>query len=243
MRADSVIRVASYNTPHSFIFFHAVNAYDYLDTSTGKTTIHVDLCSYEGNYLPYGEFNLSNFLDPAAPLSNGYLVRYELANLGSYSHENPGRVTIEASFPSVPGDLPRISKSASMKPGYRYVWLVSEFGGESLGTEVPLGRYGDGIRNGAQAALFSGLAKTDWQTGRVLRWQPKGGESCPCEPVFIQRPGAETEDDGVVLTIVISRTGTHSVLIALDGVTLEEIARATMPQVYAIAPHGSFVEA
>lgn len=204
-------------------------------------TAHVDLCSYVGNYLPYGEFNLANLLEPAAPMANGCCVRYELADIESHSVEKPGRVTIATSIPGVLGDLPRIAKSASMKPGYRYVYLASEFGGTSPGSEVPLGKLGDGMNN-AQAALFSGLAKTDWETGQVIRWQPQDGESCPCEPIFIQRPGGKEEDDGIVLTIIISRTGKHSILVALDGKTLKEIARASMPQVYAQAPHGTFVE-
>src|SRR5688572_31837869 len=45
-----------------------------------------------------------------------------------------------------------------------------------------------------------------------------------CEPVFVQRPGATEEDDGIVLTIVINREGTHSILVALDGSTFEEVA-------------------
>ena len=143
-------------------------------------------------------------LEPAAPFANGHLVRYEMADLESHSVTKPGRVTVAATIPGVVGEVPRIAKSASMKPGYRYIYLASELGGPSPGTEVPLGKFGDGI-NVPQAALFSGLAKTDWETGRVIRWQPGDGESCPCEPILVQRPGAEEEDDGVVLTIVISR--------------------------------------
>ena len=233
--------MASYNSRHPFIFFHAVNAYDYVDSSSGATTIHVDLCSYEDTYLPYGEFNLSNLLEPAGPFANGHLVRYELADIESHSVTKPGRVTVAATIIGVVGDVPRIAKSASMEPGYRYVYLASDFGGPSPGTEVPLGRLGDGM-NVAQAALFSGLAKTDWNSGRVKRWQPQDGESCPCEPVFVQKPGSEEEDDGIVLTIVINRKGTHSILIALDGKSFQEVARAPMPQVYAMAPHGTFVE-
>ena len=218
-----------------------MNAYDYIDSNRGTTTIHVDLCSYEEGYLPLREFTLSNMLDPAAPFANGSFVRYELADVESHNVSNPGRVTIASTIPGVVGDLPRIAKSASMRPGYRYIYVASEFGGSAPGTEVPLGRLGDAMKI-AQIALFSGLAKTDWETGRVIRWQPEDGESCPCEPIFIQRPGAEEEDDGVVLTIVTSRKGDYSVLIALDGQTFKEIARASMPQVYAIAPHGTFVE-
>ena len=148
---------------------------------------------------------------------------------------------VAASILGVVGDLPRIAKSASMKPGYRYIYLTADFGGPAPGTEVPIGKFGDGMSL-PQAAMFSALAKTDWKTGGVIRWQPEDGESCPCEPIFVQRSGAEDEDDGVVLTIVINRKGTQSILIALDGKTFKEVARAHMPQVYAIAPHGTFVE-
>jgi len=243
LKADNeASRIASFNSPHAFIFFHAINAYDFFDPGRGTTTIHVDLCSYEGRYLTYGEYNLANFLEPAAPFSNGRLIRYEMIGIESHGVANPGRVTVAASIPGVAGDMPRIAKSASMDPSYRYIYMASEFGGPSPGTDVPLGRLGDGTVVD-QAALFSGLAKTDWQDGRVIRWQPQAGESCPCEPIFIQRPDGQQEDDGVVLTIVIDKEGTRSILVALDGRTFKEVARAWMPQVYAMAPHGSFIEA
>ena len=191
--------------------------------------------------MPYGEFNLSNFLEPAGPFANGRLVRYELADIECHSVTNPGRATVAATITGVVGDVPRIAKSASMKPGYRYIYLATDFGGPSPGTEVSLGKLGDGMTL-PQAALFGGLAKTDWETGQVIRWQLPNGESCPCEPIFVQRPNADDEDDGIVLTIVIDRKGTQSILIALDGKTFDEVARAPMPQVYAMAPHGTFVE-
>ena len=191
--------------------------------------------------MSYHEFNLSNLLEPAGPFANGKIIRYELAELEHLSLERPGRLTVAATITGVVGDVPRIAKSASMRPGYRYIYLATDFGGLSPGTEVPLGKFGDGLKV-AQRALFGGLAKTDWETGKVIRWQPEDGESCPCEPILVQKPGAQEEDDGVVLTIVINKKGTHSILVALDGKSFKEIARAPMPQVYAMAPHGTFVE-
>ena len=191
--------------------------------------------------MSYGEFNLSNLLEPAGPFANGKIIRYELAELEHHSLERPGRLTVAATITGVVGDVPRIAKSASMRLGYRYIYLATDFGGPSPGTEVPLGKLGDGFKV-AQRALFGGLAKTDWETGKVIRWQPEDGESCPCEPILVQKPDAQEEDDGVVLTIVINKKGTHSILIALDGKSFKEIARAPMPQVYAMAPHGTFVE-
>lgn len=154
--------------------------------------------------------------------------------------------------------------------------------GAAPGTEVPIGRLGNGLKV-VQAVFFSSIAKTDWETGRFVQRFPGGGESCPCEPVFVGRPAAKggkeelcltcdrangdhshegvrvngygvgengyagreeevEEDDGVVLTIVIDKKGEKSILVALDGKTLKEVARAVMPQVYAMGPHGSFIE-
>ncbi|KAL8375618.1 hypothetical protein RB595_006948 [Gaeumannomyces hyphopodioides] len=234
--------VATYNG-NGFMFFHSINAYDFVDPKTNEVTIHVDLCSYEAGPVPYREYCFSNVLDPARPFVDGTVVRYELANVDGTGIDpaTPGRVTVAAAIPGIAAELPRIAKSASAKPGYRFVYFTAGNGGAAPGTQVPIGRLGNGLKT-VQAAFFGSLGKSDWKTGRFLRWQPADGESCPCEPVFVQRPGATEEDDGVVLTIVINREGTHSILVALDGKTFTEVARADMPQVYALGPHGSFVE-
>ncbi len=232
--------IASYESP-SFMFFHSVNGYDYVDPSTGNTNLHIDLCSYEGGYIPYREYNLSNVLDPAAPFKDGTLVRYELSAVNKADAGKIQRATVAQAIAGVPMELPRIRKDMSTVPGYRYVYAVGGNGGPSPGTEVPIGRYGNGVKT-VQAAFFGNIAKTDWLSGRSVRWQPEDGESCPCEPVFVARPGSVEEDDGVVLTIVIDRKGTKSILVALDGKDLKEVARADMPQVYGLGPHGSFIE-
>lgn len=223
------------------MFFHSVNAYDYTDPNTREINVHVDLCSYEAGHVPYREYNLSNVVDPAAPYRDGTLLRYELAGVTRGDLSKPGRVTIAAAIPGVPSELPRIAKSACMQPGYRYVYFTAGNGGTSPGTEIPIGKLGNGLKM-VQGAFFGSLAKSDWKTGKFVKWQPENGESCPCEPVFIGRPGAQDEDDGVVLTIVCDKKGTHSILVALDGRTFKEVARADMPQVYGLGPHGSFIE-
>ena len=45
-----------------------------------------------------------------------------------------------------------------------------------------------------------------------------------------------------MLTIAMNQDGTHSVIVALDGRDFKEIARADMPQVYGLGPHGTFIE-
>ncbi|TVY92747.1 Beta,beta-carotene 9',10'-oxygenase [Lachnellula willkommii] len=233
--------IATYAAPN-FMFFHSVNAYNYTDKTTGDVNIHVDLCSYESDFVPYREYSLSNVVDPAQPFQDGTLVRYELAAINNANTNTVARATVAQAIPGVALELPRISKYMSMNPSYRYVYATGGNGGASPGTEVPIGRLGNGVKV-VQAAFFSSIVKTDWQTGKFLRWQPENGESCPCEPVFVARPGAEDEDDGIVLTIIIDKKGTHSILVALHGRDLKEVARADMPQVYGIGAHGSFIEA
>jgi torulene dioxygenase len=240
MRKSDGKHIATYEAPN-FMFFHSVNAYDYVDDLTGDINLHVDLCSYEGDYIPYREYGLSNVLDPARPFMDGTLVRYELSAINKADVSNIQRATVAQAIPGVAMELPRIRKDISMVAGYRYVYACGGNGGPSPGTEVPIGRYGTGIKV-VQAAFFGSIVKTDWRTGKFIRWQPEDGESCPCEPVFVARPGSTEEDDGVVLTIVIDRKGTKSILVALDGKNLKEVARADMPQVYALGPHGSFIE-
>ncbi|OCK89978.1 uncharacterized protein K441DRAFT_666852 [Cenococcum geophilum 1.58] len=53
------------------MFFHSVNAYDYIDKATGDQDIHVDLCSFKGDYCPYREYHLSNVVDPAQAFMDG----------------------------------------------------------------------------------------------------------------------------------------------------------------------------
>ena len=67
------------------MFFHSVNAYDYIDEATGDQNTHADLCSYEGDYCLYREYRLSNTANPARAFMDGTLVRYELAAVNKAS--------------------------------------------------------------------------------------------------------------------------------------------------------------
>ncbi|KAF5963532.1 beta-carotene 15,15'-monooxygenase [Fusarium bulbicola] len=232
--------IASYTLPDNIMFFHSVNGYDYVDPRTNEINIHVDLCAYSDR-VPYNDYHLSNILDPAAPFQDGVLVRYELEGVGKADPTTFTRATTKAAIGGTHLELPRIAKSASMVHGYRYVYGISGHGGPSPGTSVPIGRLGNGLK-AVHCSFLSHVAKCDWETGTFKEWWPENGESAPCEPIFIQRPGATEEDDGIVLTIVINREATHSVLVAIDGKTFKEVARADMPQVYALGPHGTFIE-
>ncbi|KAG6989473.1 Carotenoid isomerooxygenase [Fusarium oxysporum f. sp. conglutinans] len=232
--------VATYQV-NNFYFFHIGNAYDYIDPKTGDVNIHVDIVSYREEHYPYMDYSISNLLDPKKPLQNGTLVRYQMDSVNKADPAKICRGSVASAIAGLPCELPRVSKPASMDPNYRYTYGISGIGASAPGTEVPIGRLSNGL-GAVHPTVYGSLFKSDWKTGLFKLWTPSNGESCPTEPIFIQRPGATEEDDGIVITITINREGTHSILVGLDGKTFKEVARADMPQVYALGPHGSFVE-
>lgn len=62
------------------------------------------------------------------------------------------------------------------------------------------------------------------------------------EPMFIPRPGATEEDDGVVMVIVLDGTTELSYLMLLDGQTFETIAEARMDTHIPMSIHGTWVD-
>ena len=67
----------------------------------------------------------------------------------------------------------------------------------------------------------------------------------PSEPIFVASPGSRSEDDGIVLSYVISEIDLHyGFLLILDGATFTEIARAEIRSDQVLYPgfHGKFID-
>ncbi|KAM9767080.1 beta,beta-carotene 15,15'-dioxygenase [Menidia menidia] len=86
------------------------------------------------------------------------------------------------------------------------------------------------------------IAKVDIETRTHVEWHQ---ENCyPSEPVFVPSPGATEEDDGVILSSVVSSDpGIPPFLLVLDARTLEELARASIPAPVHMDLHGLFIPA
>ncbi len=82
------------------------------------------------------------------------------------------------------------------------------------------------------------MVKLDVESGETLRWQEDG--CYPGEPVFVRRPDAVDEDDGVLLSLVLDAGAARSFLAVLDAATLEELARAEAPHAIPFGFHGQF---
>jgi beta,beta-carotene 9',10'-dioxygenase len=114
-------------------------------------------------------------------------------------------------------ELPRISYRRCNERPYSYVW------GNGLGPSGWLER----------------IVKIDTRDGSSLGWSQTG--CYPGEPVFVARPQAEREDDGVLLSVVLDAAAGSSFLLVLDAAELGEIARAHVPHHIPFSFHGQFM--
>jgi beta,beta-carotene 9',10'-dioxygenase len=71
-----------------------------------------------------------------------------------------------------------------------------------------------------------------------VSWAESG--SYPGEPVFVARPEAQGEDDGVLLSVVLDSVAGSSFLLILDATDLGELARARVPHHIPFGFHGQF---
>jgi carotenoid cleavage dioxygenase-like enzyme len=113
-------------------------------------------------------------------------------------------------------ELPRIDYRRRNGNAYRYV-------------------YGAGA---GDAPFLKRLVKLDVTDGTYAVWDEPAAWAG--EPVFVPRPGADEEDDGVVLSVVLDADAGHSFLLVLDAHTFEELARAEAPHHIPFGFHGQF---
>ena len=82
------------------------------------------------------------------------------------------------------------------------------------------------------------LVKVDVREGSTRTWYVEG--CYPGEPVFVGAPGAQDEDEGVVLSIVLNSEKGNSFLLVLDAHSFEELARAEVPHHIPFGFHGIY---
>ncbi|XP_030632880.1 beta-carotene oxygenase 2b [Chanos chanos] len=95
--------------------------------------------------------------------------------------------------------------------------------------------YGCGFRH----LVGDSLIKMDLQSKKMKVWQYPG--LYPSEPVFVPSPDAMEEDDGVILSVVITPNKDKSTfLLVLDAKSFEEMGRAEVPVNIPYGFHGAF---
>jgi carotenoid cleavage dioxygenase-like enzyme len=84
----------------------------------------------------------------------------------------------------------------------------------------------------------NGLVKVDCVTGEATEWWARS--TYVEEPIPIQRPGADAEDDGVVLATALDVDRERTVLLVFDASTLSVVARVPLPHAEPFGFHGRF---
>jgi carotenoid cleavage dioxygenase-like enzyme len=103
-------------------------------------------------------------------------------------------------------------------------------------------RFAYGASDGHQNGTYtSAVVKIDIDTGRSTSFSD--GTHIFGEPLFVSRPGGESEDDGVLLTVGSSQNAESSMLAIIDARTMDLVASATVQSSIPLGFHGSFVRA
>ncbi|KAF9572128.1 hypothetical protein EC968_010214 [Mortierella alpina] len=216
-----------------YFSFHVINAWEEGDD------IHVDLAAYKDHTI-IGDYYIDNLRKEAAgkPVQQAVLRRYKLSNISKHaslsalSRKTPPKpAPAEVAFQldeAINFDLPAINPTRYLK-SYQYAYGVNHSGL-------------------TQSLIYDRLIKVDLH--KVAKGDQKTcaqfwmeDQCTPSEPVFVPTPNATEEDDGVLLSIVLDGRRRTGFLLILNAQTLQEIARADMPE-GKIAPHnfhGMFV--
>jgi beta,beta-carotene 9',10'-dioxygenase len=204
-----------------------------VDRTTGKATtgFQTDACfafHHVNAYEDGGEVVVDVCAVPdAGVIEDLYLARLRQAGHISVAQSRLTRFRLKLADRSVGreliGDggleLPRINYRRCNERAYRYVW------GNDLGT----------------SGWFEKIVKLDTTDGGTLSFSEP--DCYPGEPVFVARPEAEAEDDGVLLSVVLDATAGTSFLLVLDAADLHEVARAAVPHHIPFSFHGQFARA
>lgn len=126
---------------------------------------------------------------------------------------------------------------------YQYVYGV---------TRRPIGN-GSALSDGivkldmhAATATASAVASDDDLEGKESEYAKiwRLPDVVPSEPIFAPRPDGTSEDDGVLLSVALDSSlekgAGQSALVVIDARTMEEVARAEMPNIYPFGFHGVY---
>lgn len=118
-----------------------------------------------------------------------------------------------------PVEFPMINYRAVNGQSHQYVYLVETNNGSSLPTDI---------------------VKVDTKNRTVQRWGE--ANTHPGEPVFVSKPNPASEDDGILLSVVLDPEANYSELVCLDAGSLSERGRARLPHRLPYGFHGQFYD-
>lgn len=161
-------------------------------------------------------------VNPPRQSSFGVLRRYTIP------YDAISRGTGEAKYKEIAHNVefPRFNAKLTGRPS-RYVWACKLHSATADTTETV------------------SIVKVDTSTGEMVQYY-RPGYYCS-EPIFIPKPGADKEDDGIVISLANKFHDSDESLdrcyvVILDGETLNEVGKAEIGDFTPVTFHGSFVD-
>ena len=186
-------------------------AFHHVNAFETKDEVIFDIVAYEDSSI-LKAYYLDRLRDEHLELPFGKLRRYHLPLKGK-------RATYEV-ISDVCMELPVFDyRNYVLNSDYRYVYAV-------------------GINPMQRQGFYNQIVKVDIETRQDISWFEK--DCFPGEPVFVNRPDREGEDDGVLLSVVLDANKGKSFLIVLNAHDLSEIARADIPHAVLFGYHGAY---
>ncbi|XP_077397556.1 beta-carotene oxygenase 2b isoform X2 [Festucalex cinctus] len=221
--------------------FHQINAFE------ENGYLIIDMCASDDGQA-ISNYNIQNLRKSGEDLDEVYNT---LCRVFPRRFVLPLNVDDKTPFNQNLNSLPNSSATSLRISKNKIFCTYEELHGEDLheygGLEFPQINYGK--YNTCPYRYFYGcgfrhlvgdtLIKMDLQNKHMKVWEQPG--LYPSEPVFIPSPEATEEDDGVILSVVITPNKDKSTfLLALDATTFEELGRAEVPVNIPYGFHGTF---
>jgi len=222
--------------------FHTINAYE--ESKDGKNYLILDTCISDKTYHMFELIKFANMLRDASAIEKMELYPQRFILPLDVNETTPLGTNLI--------DLPNTSATASLREDGMVEVQPQCLINKSIfdiAYAVDLPRHNLNY-NGkkykyayltiAQEFLPCGILKLDVDSGEYITWMEK--DHFASEPVFIPNPNGTKEDDGVVLSTILSNNPKKNppFLLVLDGSTFTEIARAETNRPLNLHIHASF---
>ena len=210
----------------AFFCFHTINAWEEPSPSDpSQVDIVTDLSAYE-NLDIIKRLYFENLMS-TSPGSQAYvgdkgtatrasIQRWRLPTVTPTQPSSINKAVLDFAAPKEKScDLPTFNPRYSTKPS-RYIYGAIDRG---------------------LSTFYDGLVKYDAETHTALIWSQHGHSGG--EPIFVPNPDGTTEDDGILLSVVLDGYTETSYLVVLDAKSLTEIGRASMEWPVGFGFHGA----
>lgn len=219
--------VATYESP-AFFCFHTINSWqEPSKEDPTKTDIVADLVRMDGteflsslyyDNLISSRSTAKEFAAKRGDALRSTITRFRLPALPSSSSSEILKATVDwSACKSLSPELPTMNPSL-VTTKHRYVYATT-FRGE--------------------ATLTDAIMKFDCETQESRLWAHHGHS--PGEAIFVANPEGVSEDDGVLLSVVLDGMAGNSYLLCLDARDLTELGRAHVKGVVGFGFHGQHV--